>query len=272
MAMSVLALVLACSVYTIVNPDALVGNEPVFSANGRYAAVVRWHDAVPDFRKVRERDLQQSSDSTSVHAGWYAVDARGRTLLREIPLERDSFTAVLPSDSGRYLVALQDVHRGCYTRSGKDDPLVTIYGIDGARVAQVITGDVFEPFDLEHWSFSADFALRTESDGREVVAISVPLKDRSATFRVDVATGALLDEKRPIFPRPRVDVTVADAPSRVELPGDCQAWQSPDILDLESGELLASARYSPMPEYPKVAVKARISGVVPLRFLIDESG
>lgn len=127
-------------------------------------------------------------------------------------------------------------------------------------------------FDLEHLSFSADFALRTESDGREVVAISVPVKDRSETFRIDVATGELLDEKRPIFPRPRVDVTVADAPSRVELPADCQAWQSPDILSVDSGELLASAKYSPMPEYPVVAVKARIGGVVPLSFLISESG
>jgi hypothetical protein len=149
---------------------------------------------------------------------------------------------------------------------------VTIYGIDGARVAQVNAGDAVEPFDLEHWSFSVDFALRTESDGREVVVMSVPLKDRSETFRIDVATGALLDERRPIFPRPRVDVTIADAPSRVELPADCKAWQSPDIMDVDSGELLASARYSPMPEYPVIAVKARFGGVVPLRFLIDESG
>ncbi|HET8773760.1 MAG TPA: energy transducer TonB [Thermoanaerobaculia bacterium] len=271
MPMSVLALVVACTVSTIVDPDALVGNEPVFSANGRYAAVVRWHDGVPDFGKARERDLQPR-DSTSVDVGWYAVDARGRTLFREIPLERGSFTTVLPSDSGRYLVALQDVHRGCSTRSDENDPLVTIYGADGALVARVNAGDAFEPFDLKHLSFSVDFALRTESDGREVVAITVPVKRRSETFRIDVATGALLDGKHPIFPRPHVDVSVADPPSRVELPADCQAWQPADILDVDSGELLASASYAPMPEYPAVAVRARLGGVVPLRFLIDESG
>lgn len=272
MAMNVLALIVACSTVVSFDPDALIGNKPVFSPNGRYAAVVRWHDDAPDFEKVRERDLKRA-DSTSVNVGWYAIDARGRTLFREITLDRGSFTRVLPSDSGQYLVALLDVYRGCYTRSGENDPLVTIYGIDGALVAQVKAANSFEPYDLNHPRFSADFSLRTESDGREVVAISVPVKDRpSEPFRIDLATGALLDPKRPIYPRPRVDVSVAGAPSAIEPPADCKAWQSPDILNVDSGELLASAAYAPMPEYPAVAAKARISGAIPLRFLIDESG
>ena len=249
MSMSVLALVVACSTFTLADPDALIGNEPAFSPNGHYAAVVRWHDDVPDFKKVRERELQWAY-STSINVGWYAVDARDRTLFREITLNRGSFTSVLPSDSGRYLVALQAVHRGCSNRSGENDLLVTIYGIDGALIAQVKAGDYFEPYDLEYLSFSADFSLRTESDGREVVAISVPVKDRSETFRIDLATGALLDEKRPIYPRPRVDVSVADAPSGIEPPADCKAWQSPDILNVDSGKLLATAKYSPMPGVP----------------------
>src|SRR6185503_12988967 len=158
MSMSVLALVVACSTFTLFDPDALIGNEPAFSPNGRYAAVVRWYGGIPDFKKVRERDMQ-SPYSTSINVGWYAVDGRGRTLFRELTLDRGSFTSVLPSDSGRYLVALQAIHRGCYTRSGENDPLVTIYGIDGALIAQVKAGDYFEPYDLEYRSFSADFAL-----------------------------------------------------------------------------------------------------------------
>lgn len=58
-------------------------------------------------------------------------------------------------------------------------------------------GDVFVPYDITRLS-RLNFALRAER-AREVVVVSFKEGER----RIDVTTGALLDEKRAIFPVPR---------------------------------------------------------------------
>lgn len=231
-------------------------SDSVSSANGRYAADIRWPENI---------------DSEPAIVAWYSAGPRGRTLFRELPVDPFSFHDILLPDSGRFLVTTRNLRYGCVGRAGEDDPLVTIYGVDGALVAAMKAGDVFEPFDLQHFDISATFTLRTESDGREVVVISVPVKDKSVERRVDVATGALLDEKGPIFPRPRVFVTPVDTSSSFEVPADCGAWQSSDILAVDSVQLLEAATHTPMPKLPLLIYRAGIR-TMRLHVLIDESG
>src|SRR5258707_1160651 len=107
------------------NPDDLVQNEPVYSANGRYCAIVRWYD-VADFHseragKVFHLDPEYGSDEkepvpapTHVTVAWYEVTAAGPRRIAEVSIPRQ-MTQILLADSGRYLAAVRRIHGGyCY--------------------------------------------------------------------------------------------------------------------------------------------------------------
>jgi len=226
------------------DPNELVENEAVCSANGRFCAIVRWKEGVADFSSELAANIESTSRSTVTTAVY-----EGQRLLAQIPIERKAISDVLVSDSGRYIAAvLRPGSRGCWDQPDAEEALVTIYRTNGTLVGALKLGDVASEYDLVALSSSLnrlDFALRPESDTREVVVISAKGREER---RIDLATAALLDEKRDLFPKPRPYIT-ADDPA-----------------------LLTRVRTGPMPEYPMLALKARVSGIVFVDALVSADG
>jgi TonB family protein len=250
----------------------MIENRPVCSANGRFCLVVRWYPQVADFTAERADQVfaevkpEPIDDSeaplpeppTTVTAALYDTSGRSRVLLREISLDVDYAYNVLVSSSGRYVVGFRGLGwGGCGGSSDEKSPLLAIYD-RGARVAALTAGDVLNPYDilrLRDSGASINMELRHESESREVVAVRIPAPSdgvwpRFEERRVDLATGALLDAKRDIYPVPR-------------------AYAEPSET---SGELFARAVRAPLPEFPLIALKARIRGVVRIELLVSEEG
>src|SRR5438445_3508392 len=124
-------------------PEDLVENEPVYSANGRYCAVARWYD-VPDFGgeragKVFHLDPEYEGEEHSSRAfservivAWYEVTEAGHRRIAELPVPR-RMDEVLVADSGQYLVAVRRIHGGsCSGSLELTDPVVAVYRSDGS--------------------------------------------------------------------------------------------------------------------------------------------
>jgi hypothetical protein len=287
--------VTACSLQSW-SPDDLVTNEPVYSANGRFSAIVRWNDEVADFTSERAGkafgldnpkpdnewvDVDSAAahppDRTTVPTAVYESTDRRNVLLGEIPLPAGGFSDVLVSDSGKYIIAVQR-YAGCSAYPGNDDPLVSIYRTNGSLVGVVRMGEIANDHDrIQLQSFRPiEFALRHESDTREVVVITIPSRFERDIARVDVTTGKLLDEASPIFPAPHTFVTPAsdEWQNRTYAPNpECAAAiEKPDVIRMDSARFLNEALLGPLPEYPIVALKARVSGFVRVRMLVSERG
>jgi len=176
------------------------------------------------------------------------------------------------ADSGRYLAG-RYYGPPCGGPLSSGDPLVTIYRADGSRVGALDVRDVFTAYDS--WNLPPlAFSTREEKDGREVLVISLDLKNRTLERRIDLASATLLDEKRDLLPGPAVWVTpVGDAPWRPYEPAECAlAFKDATLVPLDSEALLARATHAPLPEFPLVAVKARVRGVVRAEVAVAEDG
>lgn len=186
------------------DPNDLVENTPVYSANGRFCVVVRWHEGLADFTSQlasaffhmddAERDVPPQSKT--VIAALYESGTKSRRLVAEIPLDVEKTGDVLVPDSGRYLVVRGPSH-GCDPGAREGDTLVTIYDAEGSRVGALKVEDVFTPSDVLQLSLGhvvPDCQLRHESQDQEVVVLSVYVpqqegnEPRYEERRIDVAT------------------------------------------------------------------------------------
>lgn len=280
----------------------LVTNEPVSSANGRYTAVVRWHEGVRDFTSERAGkffsldhpeppapfdDEEPAADPAppqqTVIAALYENAPRTRRLVAEIPILREHIDQVLVPNSGQYLVATRRLQAGCGHTAGKDDPIITIYRTDHSRTGPLTFGDLLTPYDLQQLAREhLHFGLRRESETLETVIVTIPAPPegntpRSAERRVDVHTAKLLDPKDALYPPPRVYVTPAAAPqpdaNYEPSPADCAvAWADPNLVRLPSKRFFAEAVFGPLPPFPKIALHARLRSAVTVDVLVSETG
>jgi TonB family protein len=263
----------ACSMSPL-DPDALIENTPVCSANGRFCVVVRRYP-VPDFTteragKVLGLDNPEPIDDgqdpapkpeppKTVIAALYDVTGRSRVLLRELAMEWEHARDVRVSSSGRYVVGFSGLRRGgCGGWANEDDPLLAIYDSRGSRVTVLKVGDLLSSYDILKLNDDSAFIqleLKPESESREVAVLQIPAppdgeRPRVEERRVDLVTGALLDAKRDIYPLPR-------------------AYAEPGET---SRELFARAVRAPLPEFPIVGLRARIRGIVRIEILVSEKG
>ena len=223
----------------------------------------------------------------TVIAALYESGMKSRRLVAEIPLDINKTGEVLVADSGRYLVVRGPQSRGCYPDSLEVDPLFTIYDAEGGRVGSLKAEDVFTPSDVLQLTLGhigPDYKLRHESQDQEVVVLSIPApreegkEPRDEERRVDVATATLLDPRRDIYPVARSYATPAtdprwagrayDSPS----PGCATAYANADLVRIDPRRLFAQAVLGPAPQFPPVAVKVRIRGVVSVEVVVSESG
>lgn len=274
----------ACSMQSW-QPDDLVDNRPDVSANGRFTAVVRWYPTIPDFTTVRADKVfrfgapdEEGGGAPPRRETVVAALYEGRRPIAEVRLDAGTTDYVLVSDSGRFLVAIGG-GRPCGGRAPAEEVLITIYQADGARVSRRTLADVLSPPDAAQWLLDGQLrgiALRQEGDGREVVVLTFPGPGtKDVERRIELATGALLDERRDIFPSPRVFVTpvrTQDSP-HTYLPAtpDCTAAFA-DAPHLVSERFFLHALETPLPPFPPVAIKARIRGAIRLELLVSETG
>jgi hypothetical protein len=277
------------------DPNDLVENTPVFSANGRFCAVVRHHEGITDFTAERAGkvfrfddpepldDFEETADTVPaarrpVIAALYETGAR-RTLLAEIPLDAETAGSVLVSDSGRFLVVTGGSGGGgCGGYLRADDPLVLIHTVSVTGAALLKVSDILTPSDATRLSMgdaAVSYSLRHESDASEVLVLSFAAQPRNMERRIDLAGGALLDEKRDLYPAPRVYATATGAELRRDYEpssGCADGFGGSDLLRLDSNELFARAVAGPLPPFPVIALKARIRGMVRVEVIVSETG
>jgi TonB family protein len=283
--------VAACTM-TGLGPNDLVENTPVYSANGRFCVVVRWNEGIADFTNQLagtffhmddpERDVP--APRKTVIAALYESRMKSRRLVAEIPLDIETTGDALVPDSGRYLVVRSPASRGCNPGTYKGDTLVTIYAAEGYRVGALKVEDVFTPSDVLQLSLARvvpNCQLRHESQDQEVVVLSVYVPQQEGNERryeerrIDVATAALLDPRRDIYPVPRGYATPAIDPQYVGRPYDPQSPDcaaDSDLVRIDPRRFFAQAVLGAAPAFPPVAIKVRIRGVVLVEVVVSESG
>jgi TonB family protein len=279
---------------TVPDPNDLVENTPVYSANGRFCVVVRWQEGIANFTSVQAGAFFHMDDPAPVEhedppprktviGALYESGTKGRRLIAEIPLDVNQAGQVLVADSGRYLIVRGPQTRGCIRGMTGSDTLVSIYDSEGAQKGSLKIDDVFTPSDVLRLTWDPDVKLRHESQDQEVVVVSIPAprlegqEPRDEERRVDVATVALLDPKHDIYPAPRSYATPADYrwAGRVYVSPSTRcatAFADPGLVRIDSTRLFAQAVLGRAPEFPSVALKVRIRGVVRVEVVVSESG
>lgn len=231
------------------------------SANGRYFVVERQYEAVGDFEKRRV-------DSVYIHRhGSMPRYTSSRVVLYEKPRRRIAKLTIDPdhrdilvSDSGRFIVTVGDL---------RSDALLTIYRVDGTIVRRLTASEVLTQRDrdaFDQMQDRIDFVLRSQ-ETREVIEVSIGNGTRTydSAARIDVATGELVEPLRDLIPTWYAE---ARASNPAGPPADCAG----DAILIPSDALLARATHAPLPVYPPIARKARITGRVILSFVVSEIG
>jgi len=256
------------------DPNDPVENEPVFSANRRYCAVVREYEGIADFTTERAGNVFNLDDHfeagdaverparTTTTAALYEMVGNDHRLISEIKLDVDSYRTVFVSNSGKYVIGVRPIAGGfCFGNASQPtDPVVTVYNSDGGRVGMLRANDIFTDHDIWQLAYSSsggiDATLEHTSEDREVIVLSILAsfderkKPRYETRRIDVATAKLLDEKREIFPSPHVYTSAASG----------------------SDGFFSRATLGPLPEFPPIMIKARVRGMVGLHVVVSENG
>jgi TonB family protein len=274
----------ACSA-AMFDPNEMIENTPVYSANGRFCVIVRWYEGVADFKSERAGALLGLDGPEgepfvppppTVKVAFYDVGAH-RKLIAETAVERASLGNVMVADSGRTVVFVRGPGGACSRRSTADDAFLTIHTAEGVRIGTLKFGDIATPNDIERlWSDSVMWELRHETADREVVVLSFPTSPKKLELRVDIATALLLDPKREIFPAPHAYATAAAGPARSygepSTPDCAAAYGAAGLARVESRELVARAVRAPAPEFPPVELRARIRGTVVVDVIVSEEG
>jgi hypothetical protein len=262
----------ACSMAQF-DPNELRQNETFTSPNGRYVAVHRAYDNIPDFTSVRAGDLSPGEPSDVRIAALYEQTTHGRRLLREIETVAGDADVLLVSDDGVSVIAARRLGHICGYTATADDALITIYA-GGQRIGAFKVRDVLTSYDIRMIK-SVEFALRRESDTRESVVLTFPApQGKFVERRIDVATAQLIDPVVAIYPAPRVSIRAESAPRELLLPPrECASqWDDPNIVRVEPQMLFDLARTQPLPPFPDLMIKANIRGIVRVDVLVSEEG
>jgi hypothetical protein len=285
--------VLACEGRNL-DPNDLVENPVTWSANGRFCVIVRWHRTIADFTTERvgtvygldnpepltESEVEPPPPSPAVPAVLYESRGPARVPVAEIALNGiDASSELFVSNSGRYVVAFHRLGMGgCSGQSLPDDRFLAIYRIGAAQVVAWNVGDVLGDYDIvQLFGKSVEVELRNESDDREIAALRIPAnrngeQSRIEERRVDLNTARLLDPKKDIYPTPRAFAAIAGSGRHADGPmRDCSAL-AVNPIRLTSQQLLARATRGPLPQFPSIAYKVRLRGIVTTELLISEQG
>lgn len=253
-------------------PDDILTNEIVASRNGQFAAIVRWHERIPDFGSMRAGDIPSEEGQPpreSVTVALYAP-----RLIAEIPIALKSIDDVYVSDSGAIVALERLTGGGCYDRAGLEDPFVTVYTAGGASVGALKVGDVLSQRDL--WKITYEGAEVAYEVQDEIFVMKVQRSETEwVERRIDLATAKLVDPKNDIFPLPRVTAIPVDITLRdyADPPADCAAaFYDKGVERLDSYEFYERAVVRADAVFPDVMIRARVRGPVIVDVVVSEEG
>jgi TonB family protein len=136
--------------------------------------------------------------------------------------------------------------------------VVVIYRRDGTLVRRLDLADLLEAEDVDQLSRSTSTiqwaGIHHINEENRVLMLEIAAP-RPEKIPVSLDSGEMLVPKRAMFPRPKVEWTAETAPP-------C----------LTAQELTERAVATPVPAYPSLGRKARVSGVVILELAIDKDG
>ena len=178
---------------------------------------------------------------------------------------RNEFTI---QPDGRSLMISDDGHRIVFTPYWSQDAVVTIMRDDGHVVRNIKLGDVIAESDF--WALmnqpSPAFTLR----GDRLLIVG----RGGRHFGMSLNNGDVLTQNAILYPVPRPYVTLMNSPS-------ITAWQHTScdaafsdaaVKTIKPGMLMDYAFDAPLPDYPRVAFKARIVGTVRVQVVVNERG
>lgn len=246
----------------VAQSSEFVQNQRFCSSNGEFCAVVRQYARIGDFDRVPYEEYWRTDPIEECLAEY---PDEGESLEPPPPPEptRAAMYRILPSGNPELLYELVPESTLLFvTNDGalvttqpvacdRNAKLLTVRSLEGAIVRTLNVRDVFTPHD-QLWLCSGRDAVRWSlgSALQAHVLVTDTIRDapesRFATVEID------LDERHP-------------APER----DFC-----PDVVRIaaDPGAILPSAIHREMPEYPVVAIKARISGVVRAQLVIGRDG
>jgi TonB family protein len=253
---------LGCSII-IIEPDSPLSNPVYSSANQRFRLVVRTYPNIPDFGQRRAEDVWREEEAANgeqqpetytavlyeVAFGWPVAIAR-----YELPV---NYNEALVSGEGWFVI-----------RPLADEPRLAIYD---SGVRELAASDIFTANDVDALRRGQAVPMFAITD--EAVVITMPRTIRGSDDLKDYETihigrdGKLREEKHDIYPPHRVWTEAVDA--RPAAWPDCAAR---DLTRVYTDQLLASSIERPMPEYPDIAKKARISGLVIVDVVVNADG
>ncbi len=245
-------------------PDEMLENTQVCSGDRRLCVVVREYPETSDFGSIRADEVY---DFDGEELGRRVPQPERLTaaiykngVLADTMLLPESFAEVLVSESGRFVVITRfdDSRIDVRTAAGDEHTLTP--------------RDVFAPGDLEAFTrglLLVRTSLRSEND-RDLLAIT--LRDYGE-ITIDLETCARLGPMLNLYPAARTWVTAPDYIPH-EKRARWSAWSCPEVAaeHLSSGVFLDRAVARPLPPYPVVAQKARISGSVYVDVVVGADG
>jgi hypothetical protein len=264
--------ILAAAPLLVAQEQTEQGPPPLYcSAAGTYCAqnlALHMHDSEDPADWTEDvQILQRKQDGTYLHLRTLTIDPSG-----DDPLL---------SDDGRTLVVFR---YGEFDGHGR----IAILRTDGTVAATVRLDDVVDAWDLLAWTDVAPrWSIRPAETGEERLVLSL-LSTMAGGYdgprgeiEISLEDGRLLTPKRAIYPPPRAFARAAleDVPAarlggwtEPRCPAGPMLFGERGLLPIDAQAFLAAAVETPVPEYPVVAVKARITGTVYAELVVDEGG
>jgi TonB family protein len=249
-----------------------VENPRFLSANGGMCVVLRMFPRAGDFegitwdeyeRRAADTETEPEPTRAALYQFW-AGDYRKR--LAEFTFGAgEQYDGVLVTNDG-HVITYGPLR--CDASAG----LLTIRASDGAISRTLGVRDVLTANDQQWLCRGDESEVRYALDG-ETLRMTMLVtggawddpKARHRTVDIDVATGTVAAPDRDYCPAP-VLVTPEAGDS---LP---RTRKDPDVVPITSYALLDRAVVREIPEYPEVAVKARISGRVGVQVVVGRDG
>lgn len=258
---------LALALTPIAQGEGFVENPRFCSPNGELCVVVRQHPRIGDFDRVPYEEYWRTDPVEDWLAAYPKKDEEGAEPPPPPEVARAAMYRILPSGNreplhefvpeSELLFVTDDgtVVTAQPVRCGRKAKLVTVRAPDGSIVRTLDVRDVFTRHD-QLWLCLRQDAVRWSLG-------SSP----GSTLRAQVlVTDTARDDPESRFAAVEIDLAKEHpAPERDLCPGAVRIEVEPDAV-------LPPAIHRETPEYPEVAMKARVGGVVRAQLVIGRDG